>query len=264
MAGMRGDLTTQHRLRGRRRGRGRRHGLGPAAALVVVLAVVGGLPGSAGAGERATKSKATTTTTVPRAVAAEAKAALLTLPAFPTGWLAASSVSGPSRVAPVSRQLASCIGAPKKLATEKPVTYSSPDFTNSEKTLAVEDNVSLYSSAAQARAAHAAVASTKTPTCMNSLGSSALRSSIQKEAGSGTTVGTVSITALPKGTLETGESGFEVSIPLTAGGKQLEITSIQVDFVKGALAQQLTFNGNGTTFPALLEVQLVQAAIARS
>ena len=259
MAGVSGDLTTQHRRRGRRG----RHGLGPAAALVVVLAVVGGLPGSAGAGEHATKSK-TTTTTVPRAVAAEAKAALLTLAAFPTGWLTASSVSGPSRIAPVSKQLASCIGASKKLATEKPVTYSSPDFTNGEKTLAVEDNVSVYSSAAQARAAHAAVASTKTPTCMNSLGSSALRSSIQKEAGSGTTVGTVSITALPKGTLEAGESGFEVSIPLTAGGKQLEITSIQVDFVKGAVAQQLTFNGNGTTFPALLEVQLVQAALARS
>ena len=197
-------------------------------------------------------------------MAAEAKAALLTLAAFPTGWLATSSVSGPSRIAPVSKQLASCIGASKKLATEKPVTYSSPDFTNGEKTLAVEDNVSLYSSAAQARAAHAAVASTKTPTCMNSLGSSALRSSIQQEAGSGTTVGTVSITALPKGTLEAGESGFEVSIPLTSGGKQLEITSIQVDFVKGAVAQQLTFNGNGTTFPALLEVQLVQAALARS
>ena len=230
----------------------------------MVLAVVGGLPGSAGAGEHATKSKTTTTTTVPRAVAAEAKAALLTLAAFPTGWLATSSVSGPSRIAPVSKQLASCIGASKKLATEKPVTYSSPDFTNGEKTLAVEDNVSLYSSAAQARAAHAAVASTKTPTCMNSLGSSALRSSIQQEAGSGTTVGTVSITALPKGTLEAGESGFEVSIPLKSGGKQLEITSIQVDFVKGAVAQQLTFNGNGTTFPALLEVQLVQAALARS
>ena len=224
------------------------------------LAVVGGLPGSAGA---ATKAKSTTTTVAPK-VAAEAKAALLTLTAFPSGWMTTSSVSGPSRIAPVSKQLASCIGASKKLATEKPVTYASPDFTNSEKTLAVEDNVSLYASAAQARAAHAAVSSSKTPTCMNSLGSSALRSSIQQEAGTGATVGAVSITALPKGTLVAGESGFEVSIPLQAGGKQLEITSVQVDFVKGALSQQLTFNGNGTSFPALLEVQLVQAAKARS
>jgi hypothetical protein len=231
MAGMRRNPTA------RRRGAG----LGPAAALVVGLAVVGGLPGSSGA---ATKSKSTTTTVAP--------------------WVATSSVSGPSRIAPVSKQLASCIGASKKLATEKPVTYSSPDFTNSGKTLAVEDDVSLYTSAAQARSAHAAVSSPKTPTCMNSLGSSALRSSIQQEAGTGTTVGAVSITGLPKGTLGAGESGFQVSIPLQAGGKQLEITSVQVDFVKGAVAQQLTFNGNGTAFPALLEVELVQAAMARS
>ena len=232
----------------------------------MVLALVGGLFGSAvaGAGERATKGKATTTTTVPHAVATEAKSALLTLAAFPSGWLATSSVSGPSRIAPVSKQLASCLGAPKKLAAVKPVTYSSPDFTNSSKTLAVEDDVSVYSSAGQAKAAHAAVASSKTPTCMNSLGSSALRSSIQQEAGSGTTVGTVSITALPSGTVHEGESGFEVSIPLKADGKQLEITSVQVDFVKGALTQQLTFNGNGTAFPALLEVQLLQAAMSRS
>jgi hypothetical protein len=250
MAGMRRNPTA------RRRGAG----LGPAAALVVGLAVVGGLPGSAGA---ATKSKSTTTTVAPK-VAAEAKGALLTLTAFPSGWVATSSVSGPSRIAPVSKQLASCIGASKKLATEKPVTYSSPDFTNSGKTLAVEDDVSLYTSAAQARSAHAAVSSPKTPTCMNSLGSSALRSSIQQEAGTGTTVGAVSITGLPKGTLGAGESGFQVSIPLQAGGKQLEITSVQVDFVKGAVAQQLTFNGNGTAFPALLEVELVQAAMARS
>jgi hypothetical protein len=256
MASRRGNPSIQRRPGGR----GRRHGLGPAAALVVLLAVLGGLPGSAGA---AGKSK-TTTTTVPPAVAAKAKAALLTLASFPTGWLATTSVSGPSRIAPVSKQLASCIGASKKLATVKPVTYSSPDFTNPQKTLAVEDNVSLYTSAARAQAAHTAVASTKTPTCMNSLGSSALRSSIQQEAGSGTTVGTVSITSLPKGSLGAGQSGFEVSIPLKAGGKQLDITSIQVDFVEGAVAQQLTFNGNGTTFPPLLEVQLLQAAKARS
>ena len=95
-------------------------------------------PDRAGA---ATEAKSTTTTVAPK-VAAEAKAALLTLTAFPSGWMTTSSVSGPSRIAPVSKQLASCIGASKKLATEKPVTYSSPDFTNSAKTLAVEDNVS--------------------------------------------------------------------------------------------------------------------------
>ncbi len=78
-------------------------------------------------------------------------------------------------------------------------------------------------------------------------------------------MGKVTFSALPKGSsLMPNEWGFQVTIPLKADGKKLSITSIQVDFVKGDATQELTFNGNGTAFPALLEMQLVQAAMART
>src|ERR1019366_4238530 len=54
---------------------------------------------------------------------------------------------------------------------------------------AVEDSVSVYASAAQAQTEYAALASSKTTGCMNSVASSALQENMQKEAGSTTTVG---------------------------------------------------------------------------
>ncbi len=229
---------------------------------LVGLTMVAGV-GVAGAGA-ATTGKSSSTSGVPPAVAAEAKAALLTLAAFPSGWATSGTASGPSHAAPLSSSLASCLGASKKLSQLKPETYSSPDFTNTGKTLAVEDSVSAYSSSTQAQSVRAALGEHKLPTCMNSLGSSALQSSLQQEAGSGTTVGKIIISGLPAGTLTSDEAGFKVTIPLTAGGKRLNITSIQVDIVNGKVSQQLTFNGNGTSFPAALEAQLVRAALNKT
>ena len=37
----------------------------------------------------------------------------------------------------------------------------------------------------------------------------------------------------------------------------LTVTSTQVDFVSGSLLHQVTFNGNGAAFPAVLEEELL-------
>ena len=42
------------------------------------------------------------------------------------------------------------------------------------------------------------------------------------------------------------------------------MTSTQVDFVSGPFLHQLTFNGNGTAFPAEIEQQVLTAAQTRS
>jgi hypothetical protein len=104
----------------------------------------------------------------------------------------------------------------------------------------------------------------KTPSCMNRLGSSALQTSVQNEAGSGATVGTVAIAALAPGSYLRGQTGYTVTIPLISGDRQLTITSTAIEFVRGRFVHQLTFNGNGVTFPALLQVHLTQLAEARS
>jgi hypothetical protein len=117
---------------------------------------------------------------------------------------------------------------------------------------AVEDSVSVYASAAQAQTEYAALASSKTTGCMNSVASSALQENMQKEAGSTTTVGVVSFAGLPAGAAALHLTGFTVTIPIARSGRVLTVTSSQVDFVSGALLHQVTFNGNGAAFPAPL------------
>ena len=91
------------------------------------------------------------------------------------------------------------------------------------------------------------MANAKTPNCMNRIGSQALRSSVQDEAGSGATVGAVSIAALAPGTYEAEQTGYTVTIPLVSGGRQLTITSTEIEFVHGRFVHQITFNGNGVS-----------------
>ncbi len=55
-----------------------------------------------------------------------------------------------------------------------------------------------------------------------------------------------------------------MTIPLVSGGRQLTITSTEIDFVHGRYDHQLTFNGNGLSFPPLLEVHLIRQVEART
>jgi hypothetical protein len=148
-------------------------------------------------------------------------------------------------VTPWSSKLASCVGISQRLAAAVPTKVNSPDFTSADQIDAVEDSVSVYASAAQAQAEYAALASSKTTGCMNSVASSALQENMQKEAGSATTVGVVSFAGLPAEAAALHLTGFTVTIPIARSGRVLTVTSSQVDFVSGALLHPVTFNGNG-------------------
>jgi hypothetical protein len=197
-------------------------------------------------------------------VKTQAERDLLQTSDFPTGWVVGAAGAAPSRTSPWSKKLAACAGVSSAVAAIKPTKVSGPDYTSSDHTLAVEDSISVYPTAAQAKAAWKAQASAKTPTCMNRVGSQALRTSVQDEAGSSATVGSVSITALAPGTFEAGQTGYSVTIPLVSSGRQLTISSTEIEFVRGRFIHQLTFNGNGVTFPPLLEVHLVRQVEGRS
>jgi hypothetical protein len=92
---------------------------------------------------------------------------------------------------------------------------------------------------------------------MGMLGAAPLQTSVQAEAGPGATIDSISISPLPAGAAERDQTGFMVKIPLTLHGKNLTITSTQIDFQKGKLLQQLTFNGNGAPFTPLEQVHLL-------
>lgn len=197
------------------------------------------------------------------AVRAQAERSLVHASDLPSGWITAGATAT-SRSAPWSKQLADCIGVPAHIARIEPTKFSSPSYGSADHTVAVEDSVSVYPTGADAKAAFGAMANGRTPGCMNSVGSRALRASVQNEAGSGATVGTITIAKLAPGTHLPGQTGYTVTIPLASGGRQLTITSTAIEFVRGRFVHQLTFNGNGVAFPALLQVHLTQLAEARS
>lgn len=200
---------------------------------------------------------------LPANVKTKAERSLIHLSDLPSGWTAGAAVAA-SQSSPWSHQLATCVGVPRAIAAIKPTKLSSPDFGSADHTAAVQDSVSVYSTASQARAAFRSLSNGKTPNCMNRIGSQALRASVQNEAGSGATVGTVAISALAPGSFLPGQTGYTVTIPLVSGGQQLTITSTAIEFVRGRFVHQLTFNGNGVAFPALLQVHLTQVVEARS
>jgi hypothetical protein len=199
----------------------------------------------------------------PAVVTAQAQRSLVHPSDLPAGWIAGAAVAT-SRTSPWSKQLAGCVGVPSRIASIKPTKFSSPSYGSADHTAAVEDSVSVYPTAADARGAFRAMANGKTPGCMNRIGSQALRASVQREAGTGATVGSVSIAALAPGSYLRGQTGYTVTIPLVSGDRQLTITSTAIQFVHGRFVHQLTFNGNGVAFPALLQVHLTQLAEARS
>ena len=225
---------------------------------IFTLSLVGGLVASLSGG--AVAATAHRQREVARSTAGRGQRALLTLSDLPSGWTAAGTAAPATRTSPWSKQLASCVGVPARVATITPARISSPGFTSADHVFAVEDSVSVYGSAAQARAGYAAMADAKTPACMNTVGGAALRSGIQREAGSNATVGNVTIAGLQATTRPADSTGFTVTIPLVSGGRVLTITSTQVAVLDGSLVHELTFNGNGTAFPTQLEQQLVAAA----
>lgn len=200
---------------------------------------------------------------LPAAVKAQAERSLLHAADLPAGWISAGTVTT-SHTAAWSKPLAGCIGVPAPIAKIVPIKLSSPSFGSADHTAAVEDSVSVYSTAAEAKAAFRAMSNGKTPGCMNRIGGQALRASVQNEAGSDATVGDVTIAKLAPGSYLPGQTGYAVTIPLTSSGRQLTITSTAIQFVRGRFVHQLTFNGNGVAFPSLLQVHLTQLAEARS
>jgi len=195
--------------------------------------------------------------------AARGATALLQLTDLPAEWTSGQTPSAPTRVTPWSSKMADCIGIPSKVAAVAPTKVDSPDFTSTDKVYAVEDSVSVFPSTSTAEAEYAAMADARTVGCMNSVAGQTLQATMQKDAGSGTTVGSVNFSALPVGAAAEHFAGFTVSIPIARGGRLLMVTSTQVDFVDGALVHQVTFNGNDTAFPAQLEEEVLTAAAAR-
>jgi hypothetical protein len=223
-----------------------------AAAAIVGLACVAllwlcGHPSSAGATSASQK--------------AQARRALLVLSDMPAGWTKTKAPNNNSNVG--AAQLARCIGVAKSLITENPPSVNSPQFQNRNGTLMVNDNVSIFPSAANAAKELATIANTKTPGCMTTLASGPLKAKLLGGIPKGVSVGTPLVSAVDPTTFGTGTAGYSMSVPMTAHGLTFNVTVTQIFAVKGRLGQQVSFTSIGPPFSIATEQHLTSLAVGR-
>ena len=237
-------------------GRRRRAHAGPVAVTLGLLAGLGAGAAPVPAGASTRMLGAATT-----AQKAHATKALLRHSDMPSGWTSSpgSNNSG-SGSFPGAAQLAGCIGVPSKLIASNPPEVNSPNFHSKDQTLEVDDNVSVFPSVKNAQAEYAAISNAKTAGCMATLMNGSFKSQIASAAGSGTSVGTITVTkaGAPKGT-----TAYALGVPITSQGVVVPLHLVITYFIKGQYGQNISFYGYGIPFPSTLERHLMATAQAR-
>jgi hypothetical protein len=196
---------------------------------------------------------------------AQAKKLLLVLSDLPQGWSKQKGSSGNgSGNFPGAKKLAACIGVPAKLIESNPPQANGPTYQNKGDSLEVQDGVSVFSSAKEAKAEFNAVANAKAPGCTaTAMNTPVFRKSVLSGAGKGSQIGTITATAINPANFYPGSAGFVLVIPLKVQGVSLNISFAVVYYVKGALGQQIQFTSYGATFPSSLTSTLSAVAAHR-
>jgi hypothetical protein len=190
----------------------------------------------------------------------QAHKALLALSDMPAGWSSKKSSNPNSNVG--DAQLAHCIGVPTSLIAENPPSAYSPEFQSRSRALTVNDQVTVFPSAKNAAAELATVANPKTPGCMTQLASGPLKAKLFGKTPAGVTLGTVLVSATDRSAFP-GTAGFSMSVPISAHGVTVNVTTTELFAVKGRLGHQITFTSSGEPFSIGLEQHVAAVAVGR-
>jgi hypothetical protein len=250
---------------------GRRTGVGLmgatlAALLVGLVAVTIGAGGPAGASRSGSGSGS-----APGSVRAEltrAKTEILVKSDLPRSWKGRGSVSTDNGTSPDTfpgeDQLAGCLGVAKSILEQNAPSVTSPDFENPAQTDYAQENLSIFATAKEGQVQYASLANPKVPACMTALLGGAEKSEIDSSFPTGSKVGTITVTSIPRADLAPQATGFLLSFPVTDQGVTLQTSIGEVVSVRGTAGVQLTFTSIGPRFPASLEKHLVTVAYDRS
>jgi hypothetical protein len=193
---------------------------------------------------------------------AQARKDLLVLADMPAGWTSTKNPSS-SNSTVGDTQLARCMGVTTSLIAENPPSVNSRQFQDTQGTLIVADNVTIFPSAKNAAAEYAIGANPKMPGCMTALAAGPLKGKLFGKTPKGTTFGTPLVSPVDPSAFGTGVSGFSMSVPVTTQGVTLNVTVTQLDTVKGRLGNQATFTAIGAPFSISLEKQIMSVAAGR-
>jgi hypothetical protein len=242
---------SQSRASQSRASRGQRlSGVGTAAALLATGLIVTAGAASAGA---ATSAQA------------QAKKHLLVQSDMPKGWKPEKGTGGSGGGSGLTggSGVAACIGVPAAVVNDNSPGESSPYYENKDGSLEVQDNVTVFPSTAYATRELEAMASSKTPGCLQSWINGAGKSSFESAAGKGVTLGDVTVSALDPVVYGTGVKGVVANLPITYQGVTVNGQLISVNFNKGRLGQSITYTSYLGGFPNSLAAHLVSVARGR-
>jgi hypothetical protein len=174
---------------------------------------------------------------------AQAKKALVALSDLPKGWTS-SPVPSTSASSTGATQLATCMGVPTKLIANNPPRVLSPLFSDQGGSELVQDTISIYPSAAYARAVFAAISSNKAAGCIGSE---------LNQGASASDKASVTRIASPKGT-----AAFTLEAAVSGSGTTPTPTSTEVVyFFNGKYGNGLDVETSGSQPPAALTQHLL-------
>jgi len=208
---------------------------------------------------------ASATNTHSAAELAKSKKALLVLSDLPKGWTSSKSSNNNNSPFPGAAQLASCIGVPTSVIAYNAPSVSSPEFNSKNQLLTAGDSVQVYPSSKAALADFSSLANAKTPSCMTSdlNGSGRSEFDTQIGAGTGTSIGTVTVTRTPESDYAPHTTNFTMYVPVTTKGVTVNLELVFVDFVRGKEEQSVTLIAAESTFPTSLARHLTTVADGR-
>ena len=175
------------------------------AAGLLGLALLGSLSAEAGASSNGSASLS------------QARKDLLTLSDMPAGWTSTKNPNtGNNTVG--DTQLAHCVGVATALIAENPPSVNSRQFQNTQGTLTVADNVTVFPSAQNAAAEEAIAGNPKLPPCMTTLASGPLKTKLFGKIPQGHDVRHPARLARAPSAFGPGVVGYSMSVPITTQG----------------------------------------------
>jgi hypothetical protein len=154
---------------------------------------------------------------------AVARKALLVRSDFPKSWTTFPS-GGNSELG--NAQIAQCLGIPKSVVDYNPPHASSPDFSDTNRGLSVDDEVSIFPSSTVATQQFKIYGSRHSLGCIErAYNSASVKTAFARQLGKGVTVNTIVVVAMPTPSKVDESSAFELVIQIADAGKKDSIDS---------------------------------------
>ena len=152
-----------------------------------------------------------------------AREALLVRSDFPKSWSTFPS-GGNSELG--NAQIAQCLGIEESVVDYNPPHANSPTFSDSNRGLTVDDDVSIFPSAKIATQQFDIYGSRRSVTCIGrAYNSASVKAAFARQLGQGFKVKKIVALALPKPSKVDESSAFELQVLITDSGKQYSIES---------------------------------------